>query len=286
MQNKILITGACGMIGSKIVERLLSNGYEVYGIDRVQEKEHREGYTHFQIDLGDKGTLADALREVELTHVIHLAALAHTAGVDDLSWERYFHINVLCAENIFSVAAERKIPILFSSTADVYGIADGVVDGNSKRNPIGNYGKSKCLAEDSLKKICKDSPYTIMRFAPVYTSEVKRDIQKRYYLKYPNIAYRVGKGIEYEVLNIDYLIESVCDWIDKTDGQGIVNVKDKQLMETASIIREEKQAGRAKIVIWVPRWCVVALFKVCRVLMPKGWKTYMLNKLVNPLRTR
>ncbi len=286
MQYKILITGACGMIGSKIVERLLSKGYEVYGIDRVPEKEPRKGYTHFQIDLGDKETLADALRGVELTHVIHLAALAHTAGVEDLSWEKYFHINVTCAENVFSIAAERKIPLLFSSTADVYGIADGIVDGNSERNPIGNYGKSKCLAEDSLKKICKDSPYTIMRFAPVYTPEVKRDIQKRYYLKYPNIAYRVGKGVEYEVLNIDYLIENVCGWVDKADGQHIVNVKDKQVMKTADIIKEEKQAGRAKIVIWVPKWCVATAFKVCRVLMPTGWKTYMLNKIVNPLRTR
>lgn len=286
MQCKILITGACGMIGSKITDCLLSNGYEVYGIDCSPEKEPKQGYTHFQIDLGDEEALIDALRGIELTHIIHLAALAHTAGVNDLSWERYQHINVTCAENVFSIAAERKIPLLFSSTADVYGITDGVVDENSERHPIGNYGKSKCLAEDALKKICKDSPYAIMRFAPVYTPEVKRDIQKRYYLKYPNIAYRVGKGVEYEVLNIDYLIENVCGWVGKADGQRIVNVKDKMLMKTADVIKEEKHAGRAKIVIWVPRWCVVIVFKMCRMLMPTGWKTYMLNKIVNPLRTR
>lgn len=283
---RILVTGAGGMIGSRLTDFFLSKGCEVIGADRTPEKEHRKGYTHIQIDLGDKDAMDKALEGHRLTHIVHLAALAHTAGVDDLSWERYLHINVTCAENVFSIAAERNVPILFSSTADVYGITDGVVDGNSARHPIGNYAKSKCLAEDALKKICKDTPYAIMRFAPVYTPEVKRDIQKRYYLKYPNIAYRVGKGVEYEVLSIENLIAAVSNWVEKAEGQQTINVKDKHLMKTADVLKEEKQAGRAKLVIWVPRWCVAAVFKVCRTWRPSGWNTYMLNKIVNPLRTR
>ncbi len=286
MQYKILVTGACGMIGSKITERLLAEGHEVYGIDRSPEQKPMEGYTHFQMDLGDKEALSSALHEVKLTHIIHLAALAHTDGVENLSWERYFYINVTCAENVFSIAAERKIPILFSSTADVYGIADGIVDRNSQRNPIGSYGKSKCLAEDALIEICKNTPYTVMRFAPVYTAEVKRDIQKRYYLKYPNIAYRVGKGVEYEVLNIDNLLTAVSAWVANADGQKVINVKDEQLMKTSDVIKEEKREGRAKLVIWVPLWCVNAVYRVFLAFIPSGKKTYMLNKIVNPLRTR
>lgn len=286
MQYKILITGACGMIGNKIVECLLSSGYEIYGIDRAPEKKPRRGYTHLQVDLGNKEMLTVALQKVKLTHIIHLAALAHTAGVEDLSWKHYFYTNVICAENVFSIAAERNIPILFSSTVDVYGIVDDVVDVNFERNPIGNYGKSKCLAEESLQRICKNTSYTIMRFAPVYTSEIKRDIQKRYYLKYPNVAYCVGRGMEYEVLNIENLISAVNNWVRCADGQRIFNVKDKQFLKTVDVIKKEKQEGRAKIVIWVPKWCVVVAFKVCRAFMPMAWKTFMLNKIVNPLRTR
>ncbi len=283
---RIMVTGASGMIGGKVIEYLLTQGYEVLGIDCVSQKVSKKGYVHKQIDLGEKKQLQKTLENERITHIIHLAALAHTEGVSDLSWDRYFYVNVTCAKNVFSIAEEKKIPILFSSTADVYGITDAVADANTERHPIGNYAKSKCMAEDALREICEDSPYTIMRFAPVYTPEIKRDIQKRYYLKSPVIAYKVGRGTEYEVLSIENLTKTIGNWVADASKQQIKNIKDPQYLKTVDCIAEEKRAGRARIVLWVPRWLMNFGFRIMRKIMPDNMNTYMLNKVVNPLRTR
>ena len=39
-KQKILVTGASGFIGSNLVERLLSEGHEVIGIDKDESKKH------------------------------------------------------------------------------------------------------------------------------------------------------------------------------------------------------------------------------------------------------
>ena len=204
---KILVTGAKGMIGSHLVDGLLDAGYEVVGIGRHGE-EMREGYYHFiPVDLADREKLSEIVDGVD--RIIHLAALAHTNGEKDLSWERYKCINVDCAKNIFDAAGDR--PVLYISTVDVFGFYDGkkAVNGESPIYPVSNYGKSKALAEEECKKL---KSYTIFRFSPVYTETIKRDIQKRYYLKYPKIAYKVGKGTNFEILSIKNAVDAMAGW--------------------------------------------------------------------------
>jgi nucleoside-diphosphate-sugar epimerase len=195
----ILVTGANGMIGSHLTKALLDKGYEVIGLDRTEKRLDCQGYTHIQADLSDKAGLEHIYQQYPITHTIHLAALAHTKGVADLSEAAYRQANVINAQNVFEAAKNSNI--LFISTVDVYGFAKGVVNGKTELHPVSIYGKTKAEAEGLLKK--QGGKYNIYRFSPVYTEEVKRDIQKRYYLKYPNWAYIIGKGTKYEVLNVD-----------------------------------------------------------------------------------
>ncbi|MEE1042308.1 MAG: NAD(P)-dependent oxidoreductase [Lachnospiraceae bacterium] len=176
---KILVTGAKGMIGSHLVTALLAEGYEVVGVDRAGEDSRSKMLSFFKADLADREGLCRIMDENGVDRVIHLAALAHTDGEPDLSWERYYHINVECAKNVFEAAGDR--PVLFISTIDVYGFFDGKkpVTGKTRIHPVSNYAKSKALAEKECRKL---SHYSIYRLSPVYTDEVKRDIQKRYYL--------------------------------------------------------------------------------------------------------
>ncbi len=52
MTNKILITGTSGLIGYNLAERLLKDGYEVYGTIHKNKKEV-EGVKYFYGDLRD-----------------------------------------------------------------------------------------------------------------------------------------------------------------------------------------------------------------------------------------
>jgi nucleoside-diphosphate-sugar epimerase len=164
------------MIGSALISQLVNEGYNILGLD-CKEKITTE-YKHIVINLSDKEKVADLFSSYKIYRVIHLAALAHTAGEDDLSYEKYFEINVNCAKNVFEAAFLNKVPVLYVSTADVYGFIDGAATAQTPLRPISDYGKTKALAENELKTLSLKFkvPYTIYRFAPVYTSTVKRDI--------------------------------------------------------------------------------------------------------------
>lgn len=278
---KILVTGAKGMIGSRLVEELLNAGYEVVGVDR-RDAEGNETYLYCKADLANKERLIEVISTNNVDRIIHLAALAHTAGESDLSWGRYIHINVECAKNVFDAAEER--PVLHISTVDVFGFYDGKkpVNENTELHPISLYAKSKAISEEECKKL---KHFSIFRFSPVYTDEIKRDIQKRYYLKYPNIAYQIGQGTEYEILNIRNAVAAMVDWCKVEPNNDVKIIKDKDRMFTPDYIKAEKAEGRAKIVIRLPWWMVNCGYAVLMGILGKNKKTYLLNKAVHPLRS-
>ena len=276
---KVLVTGAAGMIGSHLVRALLLAGHSVVALDRREGKE--KDAINIVCDLADGEKLSRIVQEHQVDRVIHLAALAHTAGEQDLSYERYYHVNVECAKNVFQAAGE--CPVLFISTVDVFGFTKGVVGGETPLQPVTDYGKTKALAEAECKKICPR--YTIFRFSPVYTPDVKRDIQKRYYLKYPKLAYIIGKGTDYEVLNIEEAVRCMAAWCVEEPRNNIEVIKDVEPMNTKALISQEKEEGRANTVLHFPAWLVKLGFQVLYVLTGKNKYTYLLNKAVNPLRT-
>ena len=159
----------------------------------------------------------------------------------------------------------------------------GLITPDTDLNPISDYGKSKALAESRLKEICK--VWNIYRFSPVYTADVKRDIEKRYYLKYPNWAYRIGKGGQFEVLDVAGAVAAMVDWVDKKVDNTIHIIKDPELLDINKQIEVEKGEGRAKHVLWFPRWMVVCGYYAIKSIYGKSNKTYLVFKALWPFRT-
>ena len=277
----ILVTGSAGMIGSHLVKGLIKNGYNVIGLDK-KIIEFPNSYKHFEADLGDKDTLDSIFNDNKIDRVIHLAALAHTMGGKKYTKSMYEHLNVECAKNIFNVATSYKAPVLFISTVDVFGFQKGVVNANTECHPVTIYGKTKFKAEQLLEE--SGARYTIFRLSPVYTPEIKRDIQKRIYLKYPKWAYQIGKNTLYEVLNIEKAIREMVEWCKQEPQNDTRIIKDDKLLETQVYIREEKEAGRAKRVIRIPRWIAVTGY-FCLRITGKNKYTFLISKAIHPLRS-
>ena len=304
----ILVTGSAGMIGGYVVKGLIDKGHTVIGVDRVKPKVEYPGLTPVVLDLASKNDVTRVFTENKMDRCIHLAALAHTKGVADTSWEAFKKINVDCAENVFEACAKYNVPVLFISTVDAIGMVKGVITPDTELNPISNYGKSKAMAESRLKEIWKEwnncanegnsqtrldtaecsqlsFGYNIYRFSPVYTEDVKRDIQKRYYLKYPDWAYLIGKGEKFEVLNVRKAVSSMVGWVDKKVDNTIHIIKDEELLDSAQVIAEEKAEGRAKHLLRIPRWMVVCGYYCIKLVFGKSNKTYLVFKALWPFRT-
>lgn len=281
--KKILITGSAGMIGSSVIKDLLDKGYSIVGVDRRETVFEHENFNQHVIDLADKNALNELFVKENVDRCIHLAALAHFAGENDLSFERFKFVNVTCAENVFEVCAKHDVPVLFISTVDAIGMVKGLITPNTQLNPISNYGKSKAMAEARLKEICKK--WNIYRFSPVYTKTQKRDIEKRYYLKYPNWAYKIGAGGQFEVLEMSGAVNAMVAWVDKNVDNTIHIIKDADLLDINSLINREKAEGRAKHVLRFPRWMVVCGYYCIRAIFGKSNKTYLIFKALWPFRT-
>lgn len=281
---KILITGSAGMIGSYVVKELIAKGHTIVGLDRRESDWKHENFTQVALDLADKKALNDVFENENVDRCIHLAALAHFAGENDLSFERFKFVNVTCAENVFEACAVHSVPVLFISTVDAIGMVKGMITPETELNPISNYGKSKAMAEGRLKEICQK--WNIYRFSPVYTKTQKRDIEKRYYLKYPNLAYKIGLGEKFEVLEMSGAVKSMVDWVDKEVDNSIHIIKDAELLDVNKLIQYEKAEGRAKYVLWLPRWMVVCGYYCIRAIFGKSNKTYLVFKALWPFRTK
>ena len=279
----VLVTGSAGMIGSYVVKGLIEKVYTVIGVDRVKPKEELNGLKPVVLDLSSKNDVMRVFEENKIDRCIHLAALAHTVGVKDTSWEAFKKVNVDMAENVFEACAKYNVPVLFISTVDAIGMVKGAITPETELNPISNYGKSKAQAESRLKVIC--NVWNIYRFSPVYTPDVKRDIEKRYYLKYPDWAYKIGEGGKFEVLNITGAIKAMVNWVEKPVDNTIHVIKDPELLDINDLIKDEKAEGRAKHVLRFPRWMVVCGYYVIRLVFGKSNKTYLVFKALWPFRT-
>ena len=279
----ILVTGSAGMIGGYVVKGLVEKGHTVIGVDMRLSQWNDSHFNQVVLDLSSKEGINQLFEDKKIDRVIHLAALAHTAGVKDTSWEAFKKVNVDCAVNLFEACAKHNVPVLFISTVDAIGMVKGIITPDTELNPISNYGKSKALAEGRVKEIC--SSWNIYRFSPVYTEDVKRDIQKRYYLKYPDWAYKIGDGEQFEVLNVTGAVTAMVEWVDKDVDNSIHVIKDSELLDINALIAAEQKEGRAKHVLHFPRWMVVCGYHVIKLVFGKSNKTYLVFKALWPFRT-
>lgn len=271
------------MIGSYVVKDLLAKGHQVVGVDRRESEYRHENLKQVVLDLSDKNGLRALMETERVDRCIHLAALAHFAGENDLNLERFMFVNVTCAENVFEACATLDVPVLFISTVDAIGMVKGVITPETELSPVSNYGKSKAVAEGRLKAICRR--WNIYRFSPVYTSSQTRDIEKRYYLKSPDWAYKIGDGGKFEVLEMSGAVSTMVEWVHKEVDNTIRIIKDPELLDINSVIAHEKAAGRAKHVVWIPRWIVVCWYYCIKAVFGKSNKTYLVFKALWPFRS-
>lgn len=279
MPHTILLTGAAGMLGSCAALELCRRGHRVVGVDLAPTICTHERYTHLTCDLSRPDEVRGLFACHPVDRVIHLAALAHVTGEEDLSPSRYFRVNVLMSQHIFDCAAAGHIPVFFASTVDVYGIQSDVITEKTPLNPMGGYASSKAEAEARLQRIMGDTPFMIARFCPIYSQEDRHDILKRCYLKDPAVAFRVGEGIDYRFLDIERAVEAICRWADEEEAPaGVVNIGDRETFNSGDIIREHG----AGCVLCLPEGLRRLGTGLARMLPPM--LRLNVNKVLNPQR--
>lgn len=125
--KKVLVTGACGFVGSHLAEFLVLEGYDVRATDleNVSTK-HIDKYIQSKIieykpsDLRKKETLKPLVEGVEI--VFHPAALFNLC----IDYETLYDVNVMGTRNLCEEATEAGVKRMINwSSSTLYGCWDG-----------------------------------------------------------------------------------------------------------------------------------------------------------------
>ncbi len=154
--NKILVTGGAGYIGSHVVRQLGHAGESVLTLDNLSTgfaKAVTAGDTVIG-DTGDADLLDRIFSEHEIDTVMHFAA--STVVPESLADPLKYYGNNTANSRILLQACQLHgvKQIVFSSTAAVYGVVpEGKAAENSATRPINPYGTSKLMTEWMLRDL-------------------------------------------------------------------------------------------------------------------------------------
>jgi UDP-glucose 4-epimerase len=167
-KKKVLVTGAGGFIGTKVVQELWNRGCDVYYFDVIDPK--IEGIKRLNL-----GTILDqydlALAVKSCDYAIHLAALLGVYKTDNSRLET-LHVNIQGTLNFIEACVKEGVKkIVFSSSSEVYGDQEKFpITEENPLNPKSVYAVSKIAGEEYLKAYAEMYPfqYNIVRLFNVY----------------------------------------------------------------------------------------------------------------------
>ncbi len=151
----ILVTGAAGYVGATTVLHLRDRGFRVLGVDDLSNGDAAFlGLSDLgvELDVRTGGPLVELLRAERVSGIVHCAAYAVVAdSVRDPVG--YFENNIRGSSTVIDAAVRAgKIPVVFSSSATVYGAPDvSPIFETAPRLPIHPYGFTKLAGERALE---------------------------------------------------------------------------------------------------------------------------------------
>ncbi len=183
-QDRFLVTGSAGCIGSWAMHLLSREGTEVVGLDlstdhrRLRLLTEQQGTMRFlQADITDTDSVLGIVAAEKITHIVHLAALQIPfCQADPVGGAR---VNVVGTVNILEAARRSKVAgVTYASSVAVYGPPDlypgGVAD-DSPLAPTTLYGAYKQANERTARVYAADYGVSSVCLRPCSVYGVGRD---------------------------------------------------------------------------------------------------------------
>lgn len=192
MAEKILITGANGLLGQAVVnifER--ESDYELIQSSIEDKPFVSYGSKYLKLDVTNKEDVKNAVKKYQPNIILNCAAFT---DVDKCETERElcWKLNVDAVKNLIIASRINDAKIIHYSTDYVFDGKHGPYDETATPNPISFYGRSKLASENAL--ITSGADYAIIRTMVLYGNGV--------YIK-PNFAlWLINKLVSKEQISI------------------------------------------------------------------------------------
>jgi nucleoside-diphosphate-sugar epimerase len=176
---KILVTGGCGYVGTKLTQALLTRTpHDVVVLDAQWFGNYLKPQARLQILKMDVRNI-DTFDLTPFDTIFHLANIANDPSVElnpYASWE----VNVLATMRLVDRAARHGVKqFVFASSASVYGVkSEPKVTEDLELLPLSEYNKTKMVAERVILSYADQMVTTIIRPATVcgYSPRMRLDV--------------------------------------------------------------------------------------------------------------
>jgi GDP-4-dehydro-6-deoxy-D-mannose reductase len=264
---KVLVTGASGFVGGRLIQRLrrdLDGAHRIIGWDHVpaQQTPTIAGLELRVVDLTDAAAVEAAVRADRPQRVFHLAALSSVKQAEGAA-RRTYDVNVNGTGSL-ARALRAHAPgavVVFASSGEIYGsvYASGeAVTETAAVGPLNAYARSKLAAEILLQDVLSDAcPVIALRLlnhsgpgqderfvVPSFAARIAR-IEKG--LSPPSLE--VGNlEARRDFLDIDDVIEAYMETLrlaDSANGFQVYNIASGRPRSIGSIL--DRLIGLAKV---------------------------------------
>ncbi|GAB4166805.1 MAG: ADP-glyceromanno-heptose 6-epimerase [Rhodocyclaceae bacterium] len=168
-----IVTGAAGFIGSNLVRRLNDRGVSrIIAVDNLARADKFRNLVDCEIaDYVDKAEFLEHLRagsfDGAVEAVLHQGACSDTMEQDG----RYMmDNNYRYSLSLLDFCLEQEVPLLYASSASVYGGGRVFRESRENESPLNVYGYSKFLFDQVVRRRLPDaaSPVVGLRYFNVY----------------------------------------------------------------------------------------------------------------------
>lgn len=230
----IKVTGVSGFVGQNLISYL--KGKELDFVARQQ---------------------LNSISVVELVNcnaIIHLAGKAHDLKKTS-SPQEYYEVNYELTKKLYDCFLKSEVQkfIFISSVKAVADSVDGILNEDTKSNPVTDYGKSKLLAEEYIQSqpLPKGKAYYVLRPCMIHGPGNKGNL---------NLLYQfVKKGIPYPLaafenkrsfLSVENLCFVIKNLLEKEVPAGVYHVADDEALSTNEVVQLLAQAQGRKAKLW------------------------------------
>jgi dTDP-4-dehydrorhamnose reductase len=226
----ILITGANGLLGQKLVVLLKEKGEDFLATGRGASRIPLEGVRYQPMDITNAAETLKVITTEKPEVVIHTAAMTNVDQCET-DKEGCWLQNVTAVENIVKACEASGAFLLHLSTDFIFDGEDGPYDEEAKANPVSYYGDSKLAAEKAV--MAGKIDWAIARTVLVYG--IAFDMSRSNIILWVKKSLEEGKTIN--VVNDQWrtptLAEDLamgCYLIAKKKAKGIFNISGKDFM--------------------------------------------------------
>ncbi|AZQ63014.1 SDR family oxidoreductase [Flammeovirga pectinis] len=238
MRNRVLITGANGLLGQHLTKLLLTKkNIEVFASGRGKDRLLEQGYNYISMDVSIEKEVDDVIASVKPDIIIHAAAISKVENCEDNNNEAILQ-NVSATAFLLKAGKNNGLKhFIFISTDFVFSGDKGMLTEEERRDPPNFYGQTKLMAEDC---VMQNWPFktSIVRTCLVY-GQVKDMSRTNIMLWVKN---NLKKGNPIKVVNDQYRTPTYvkdlaqgCFLILDKEAEGVFHISGKDYLTPYAI---------------------------------------------------